>query len=291
MYRIFTDAAGDIDPVVVEKENIGMIPMRYMLDEKELITTGVDTIEEVHNYYEAQRSGKLTKTTQAAPQFYVDYFMPILEAGEDVLYIALSGGLSGTFASSVTAAEELRDMYPNRKVVCVDSYGATGSMGMLVECAAKNRAEGMSINDNAKWISDNCLKIQHWFMVDDLGYLRRGGRISAASAVMGSALSVKPVLTILKNGTLANIDKKRGFTAGANQLVEYYKNTTVGGDGERVYVIHADNMKAADYLTEKILEINPKADVVKHTLTPFIGAHTGPGMCAIIHFSNEERQK
>lgn len=214
----------------------------------------------------------------------MDIFTPVLEEGKDILYLSLSSGLSSTYQSSCLAASQLGEKFPGRKIVCVDSLAATGGMGLLLEAAALNREQGMTVSENGKWLEENRLKVCHWFMVEDLMYLKRGGRVSAATAVVGSALNIKPVLKIEEDGTLKNFAKARGTKRALNSLVEYYAVASDKEPGERVYILHADSRDNADYLEEKVKEINPKCSVAKMMLSPIIGAHTGPGMCAVVHF-------
>ena len=147
----------------------------------------------------------------------------------------------------------------------------------------------MSLDENGDWLEDNRLRLRHWFMVEDLGFLKRGGRISPATAVVGAALNIKPILRILPDGTLQSFARKRGPRAAMDQLVSFYRETGIHEPGERVSVVHADNPEAARYLTEQVLAVNPQAVVTQTLLTPIIGCHVGPGMCAIVNWSSGER--
>lgn len=287
-YHIFTDASADFQPEFAKKEQIHVIPMSCSLGDEELICSCAESNEEIKRYYDGQRDGKMTRTTQISPQKYIDAFLPFVKKGESILYLSLSGGLSSTHSSSLIAAKELSDDYPYAKVVCIDSRSATIGIGLLLECAAKNRADGMSIEENAAWLEENRLKVCHWFMVDDLMHLKRGGRISPTTAIVGSALNIKPILRIEADGTLASFAKKRGAKAAMSELVELYKQNTVGGKGERVLIVHSDNTEGADFLEQEIKKINPDCVITINMLTPIIGCHTGPGMCAIVHFSKPE---
>ena len=287
-YLIFTDASADFPREFAEKEQIHVIPMSCTLGDEELICSCTASDEEIKRYYDGQREGKATHTTQISPQKYIDAFTPFVQKGESILYLSLSGGLSSTYNSSLIAAKELSEEYPNAKVVCVDSRSATIGIGFLLECAAKNRADGMSIEENAAWLEENRLRVSHWFMVDDLMHLKRGGRISPTTAIVGSALNIKPILRIEADGTLASFSKKRGAKAALSELVELYKQSTVGGKGERVIIVHSDNTEGADFLEQEVKKINPDCVLTKSMLTPIIGCHTGPGMCAIVHFCKPE---
>lgn len=287
-YHIMTDASADMEKDFVSREDIKIIPMNYMLGDEERVSYATNSAEEMEEFYNGQRDGLVTKTSQINPQSYVEEFTKIAEKGEDILYLSLSGGLSSTYQSSIMAASEVMDLYPDVKIVCVDSRAATVGLAILVELAAKNRQSGMTIEENAKWLEENRLRIQHWFMVEDLMFLKRGGRISAATAMVGVALNIKPILKIEADGSLLNFEKKRGSHATINRIVDHYRETSTCEKGEHVFVTHADNVSAADYLEGEIKKFNPDAVVSKIYLTPIIGCHVGPGMCAIAHFGKPE---
>lgn len=286
-YIIYSDISADLPAEYAAENDIRFIPMSYTLGEEDRVCSCIEPEDILHRFYDGQRSGDLTHTTQISPYKYVEIFEPILASGKSVLYISLSSGLSNTYNSSLIAAGELNEKYEGVKVVCVDSLGATGGMGALLEMAVDNRKNGMSIDENAQWLEKNRLRIYHWFMVEDLMYLKRGGRIPATTAIVGSALSIKPLLKIDSDGTLSTFAKKRGAKAAMNELLELYKTRSVGGKGERVIVIHADDKEKAEYLKNGVLEHNPEADISVMMLSPIIGAHVGPGMCAIVHIAPE----
>lgn len=286
-YIIYSDISADLPAEYAAENDIRFIPMSYTLGEEDRVCSCIEPEDILHRFYDGQRSGDLTHTTQISPYKYVEIFEPILASGKSVLYISLSSGLSNTYNSSLIAAGELNEKYEGVKVVCVDSLGATGGMGALLEMAVDNRKNGMSIDENAQWLEKNRLRIYHWFMVEDLMYLKRGGRIPATTAIVGSALSIKPLLKIDSDGTLSTFAKKRGAKAAMNELLELYKTRSVGGKGERVIIIHADDKEKAEYLKNGVLEHNPEADISVMMLSPIIGAHVGPGMCAIVHIAPE----
>lgn len=290
-YIIYSDISADIPADYAVESGISFIPMSYTLGEEDRVCSCIEPEEILHRFYDGQRGGDLTHTTQISPYKYVEIFEPILEQGKSVLYISLSSGLSNTYNSSLIAANELNEKFENVKVVCVDSLGATGGMGALLELAVENRKRGMSIDENAQWLENNRLRIYHWFMVEDLMYLKRGGRIPATTAIVGSALSIKPLLKIDKDGTLSTFAKKRGAKAAMNELLNLYKTNSAGGKGERVIIIHADDKDKAEYLKNGVIEHNPEADISVLMLSPIIGAHVGPGMCAIVHIAPEGAER
>lgn len=283
-YVIFADISADIPASFAKEHDIRFIPMNYSIGEEDRLCVGIEEEAVLKRFYDGQRKGDLTRTSQISPQIYMDIFGPVLEKGQSILYLALSSGLSSTYNSSCLAAKELKERYPDTEVISVDSLAATGGMGILLEAAVWNRENGMSLQENGEWLVGNRKRVCHWFMVEDLMYLKRGGRVSAATAMVGTALNIRPLLKIENDGTLKNFAKARGTKNALKKLVEYYAGATDGGDGERVYILHADSGENADYLEEKVRKINPKCNISKMMLSPIIGAHTGPGMCAIVHF-------
>ena len=239
-YLIYTDASADIDPEFLKNENIHFVPMRYMVGDEERICEALEEEAFLKKFYDAQRQGKVTQTSQITPHTYVETFEPILKEGKSILYLSLSSGLTKTFDSVCMAANELAETYTNAKVVPVDSFCATGGMGLLLECAIRNQKNGMTIEENAKWLNENKGKMTLWFMVDDLMYLKRGGRIPATTAIIGSALNIKPILEVDAEGKLITIEKKHGPKMGLKALESKYKKQRDDSYGNRVYIVHGD---------------------------------------------------
>ena len=285
-YIIYSDLAADIAPEYARENGIRFIPMRYSLGGEDRLCSAMEPEEVLHRFYEGQRKGDLTQTSQIPPQVYVDAFTPVLEQGDSVLYLSLSSGLSNTYNSSRVAAQELNDRFGPGRVACVDSLGATGGMGLLLEWAVENRRAGMSLEENAAWLEKNRLRVCHLFMVEDLLYLKRGGRVSAATAVVGTALNIKPILRIQGDGTLKNFAKARGGKNAMLEMLRIYDRTS-DRDG-RVIILHADSPEKAAFLEGEIRSRDPKCRITVLMLSPIIGAHTGPGMCALVYSGARE---
>lgn len=283
-YVIYTDASADVDKSFFEKKGVGMVPMGYTLGEQEQICASLESEEMLKAFYDMQREGNVTHTSQIIPQKYIEIFEPVLREGKDVLYLALSSGLTKTVDSANLAKQELAETVPDAVFLPVDSLAGTAGMGLLLEKAVENMEKGMTLQENAAWLEENRLQVCHWFMVEDLMYLKRGGRIPATTAVLGTALNIKPILKIDEEGKLITIDKKRGEKMAVKNLFDRYMESRDSQFGERVYIVHADCPHRADMLEKKILEANPEAQITKMYLSPIIGAHTGPGMMALIHF-------
>lgn len=282
-YLIFSDVSLDIDRDFLKENDVRFVPMEYVLGEKTYHCSEPESDEMMHHYYDKLRNKIATHTSQIVPYHYTSVFAPLMKEGNDILYISLSGGLSNTYESALMAAAELREDYPNRKVEVIDSYGATGGMGILAELAVNNRTAGMSIEENAEWLREHAKNIYYWFKVEDLMYLKRGGRVSAATAVVGTALNIKPILTINGEGKLDTIDKKRGNKQALKGLIEYFERHYDGTISKLVYICCADCKDEAEKLKNALLEKYPDLQIRITMLSPIIGAHTGPDMLSLIH--------
>ncbi len=287
-YAIYMDASGDIDPVFAARNNIKIVPMNYTLGDEERLCSQMESPEVLHKYYELQRGGELTHTSQITPGKYISIFSKELEKKKGVLYISLSSGLTQTYNSACLAARELAEDYPDVPICPVDSLAATGGMGLLTEAAVRNREAGMSVEENAEALRSLAGRICHFFMVDDLMYLKRGGRIPATTALLGSALNIKPILIIDPAGKLTSVNKKRGIKTALKELALAYNThrdpALEKQYGSRVYIMHGDAEDLAVMEAGLVRQYNPDADIQIMGLSPVIGAHTGPGMVAVIFY-------
>lgn len=283
-YLIYIDASVDITEEFIKENDIRLIPMQYSLGETDYVCETIQSESFMHEFYEELRQGAISRTSQITPAYYEENFAEIIKEGKGILYISLSSGLSNTYSSSMVAIENLKDEYEDVQIETVDSLGATGGMGMLLMQAVRNRAAGMSLQENAAYLREHTLDICHWFMVEDLMYLKRGGRVSATTAIVGSALNVKPVLKITDEGKLETIAKQRGVAKTMKYLIQNYVEAK--DDSNDVIIMHADSPDKAEELKQKVLEVNPDAEIQILTLGPIIGAHTGPGLLAIVHWGN-----
>lgn len=279
-YLIVMDASADIDSKVFIEEDIRFIPMQYSLNEEMRESKGIESEELLKSFYDSQRSGELTKTTQITPYQYINFFSKLLNEGYSILYLSLSSGLSSTYQSAMLAASELNDEHKDEKVYVVDSLGATGGIGVLLELACKYRKEGKSIEENCALLNNAKLKLHHFFMVQDLMYLRRGGRVSGATAVVGTVLGIKPILKIDENGKLVSFTKRRGNKLALEELANLFKDNYDLNDSP-IYVVDGDAKELGDFLASEIKKLIPEAVVKRNMLSPIIGAHTGPGLVAV----------
>lgn len=283
-YIICMDASGDITKEKAGENGIEFVPMEYSLGEEMRTSQGCESEELLKKFYDGQRNGDMTKTSQISPFMYEEYFRQFLKNGKSVLYFCLSSGLSSTYQSSILAAENLKEEYPDVEVLPVDTLAATGGIGLLVEKAIENKKTGMDIHENFEAVKALVPHLCHFFMVQDLMYLKRGGRVSAATAIVGSALNIKPILKIDENGKLTTIDKKRGNKAAMSALFTYFKENYNPELGNTIYICDGDTPDLARSLEAKVQEAVPGIIVQRMMLSPIIGAHTGPGMLSMILF-------
>lgn len=286
LYEIYVDASIDIENSYIEENDIQFIPMKYMIDDKEYVMDRQQTEEELAHFYQCMKDGSITGTSQITPYTYEQVFREEAKKGHSVLYLCLSSGLSSTYQSSLTAAQAVMDDYPEVKIESVDTLGATGGVGLLLMQAIKGRNEGKTIEENAAYLREIAGKIGFWFMVEDLEYLKRGGRISATAAFAGNVLNLKPVLKINDEGKLINISKQRGIPRATKYLLECYEGAHDESISSDVIIAYAACRERAEKMRDEVLKINPGAKIQLCPMGPVIGSHTGPGFAAIIHFGN-----
>lgn len=219
-------------------------------------------------------------------QGFISAFKPALDSGFDVLYLAMSSGISGTYQSSCLAANELAADYPQRKIICLDTRCASVGQGFLVREAARMQAEGLSIDALAAWVMERRLSVCHWFTVDTFAYLRHGGRVSATAATVGGVLNIKPLLCIATDGTLKVIKKPRGSKQAMRAQLSFMEAQWQEAMGNCVVIGHADAPLDAIDLRDKVEERFPTAQIHIADIGAVIGAHVGPGMLALIYWGS-----
>ena len=217
-------------------------------------------------------------------QTFLDTFTPILESGRDILYLAFSSGLSGTYNGSVIAANDLMEKYPGSKVISVDTLAASVGEGLLVYAAAKKREEGLSLDELAQWVTDNRLHLCHWFTVDDLNHLKRGGRVSPAVAIIGTALGIKPVMHVDDEGHLIPVSKVRGRRKSLDALVEHMAETCDKPESQTIFIGHGDSKEDAEYVAKLVRQKFKVKNIILNYIGPVIGSHSGPGTIALFFF-------
>lgn len=284
-YMIMMDSSGDILEEVLEQGHLGVIPMMFDLNGESRVHNASDKWDS-REFYDKLREGGSGSTSQINPAVYTEQFEQILKEGKDVLYLSLSSGLTSTLQSACLAASNLQEEYPDRKISCVDSHAATGGLGLLTMLALRNQEKGMSLEENTAWLEENRNNICHWFTVDDLDFLKRGGRISPTIAWIGGKLKIKPVLRIDEDGKLAIMEKVRGAKAAMNCITGKFKSTAFEEEYPYVFVCHGDAEEQAEKAKAEILAAEPRAQVFVVPMSPIIGIHTGPGVQAVIYYGN-----
>ena len=280
MYWIVTDSGIDMPKAWIDQQNsFRVLSLSYLMDDVTYVSDGTD--ESIKRIYDSMRDGKMLKTSQVTPDMWENCFRELLSAGHDVLTITFSGGLSGTSAAAFMAADEVREDYPDRKLLVIDSLQASAGEGLMVRYALDNRAKGMSIEDNAAWVQQNVQNFIAWFTVDDLMHLHRGGRVSATSAIVGSLVRIKPIMRVDENGKLAVYEKCPGRKRSIRVLADKIIADIVNPEGQILHISHGDCFDEAQQLADLLKAALPIADVQISYVGSVIGAHTGPGVIAV----------
>lgn len=275
-YVIVTDATCDLPQQVVEQLGILVLPMEFHMGQDSYIhQTGWQTLTD-HQFFERLRQGECATTSQVSMQIYLDTFGQLLEQGKDILYLAFSSGLSGSYSTALVAKEELQELHPEGQIAIVDTLCASSGEGLLVWLAVQQQRNGATLEQAAQWVEQHKLEICHWFTVDDLAHLKRGGRISGMTAALGTMLNVKPILRVDDTGHLVSAGKARGRKKSIAELVQQTAQNIQSWEQAPVFVSHADSPEDADLLIEKLKEVGVK-DIILTDIGPIIGAHSGPG--------------
>lgn len=277
-FQIITDSCCDFPTPMYGQLGLSFVPLTVEFRGSTSDDRNDDTLKDM---YQGLRAGEVAKTSAVNPSRWSQAMEKALAAGKDVLVLAFSSGLSTTYQSAVIAAEELKDEYPDRKIQVIDTLCASMGQGLLVWYACKKRDEGLSLDEVAQWVLDNRLHLCHWFTVDDLMYLKRGGRISAATALVGTMLQIKPLLHVDDEGHLINMTKTRGRKAAIDAMVKKAQELGAGYDNSTMFISHGDCLTDAEYLSRQLKEKCGVKDVVISYVGAVIGSHSGPGTLAL----------
>ena len=278
-YVIVTDSSADLPASLVQELGVEVLPLSFTVQGKTYHNYPDDREMDPKVFYKMLRDGEMATTSAINVAEYTNMLEPLLQAGKDVLVLAFSSGLSTTYQSSVIAVNELSEQYPDRKIYTVDTLCASLGQGLLVWHAVQEQKKGKSIEEVRDWVEENKLHLCHWFTVDDLHFLKRGGRISAATAVVGTRLSIKPVLHVDDEGHLISMGKARGRGASLTALVDHMEQTVT--DVDTVFISHGDCLADAEKVAADVKKRFGTRDVVINNVGPVIGAHAGPGTVAL----------
>lgn len=285
-YVIFTDSACDIDEQKLKSWQVAYCSLSFTIAGEDKEYSNYDLAP--HDFYEKMRGGAVAKTSAINTDSFLSCFEPILKEGKDLLYLGFSSGLSATFNCARMAAEELKEKYPERKIITIDTLCASAGQGLLVYLAVLEKEKGGTIEQVAEYVQGLVPNMCHWFTVDDLVYLKRGGRISPTVALVGSVLGIKPILHMDEEGHLISRGKARGRKAAIAALADKYGELAKKNAPRKVFLCQADCMDDAQLLV-KMLGEKYKVDVdYIADIGPVIGAHAGPGTLAVF-FIGENR--
>ena len=279
-YKIITDTCCDFPAHMYEELNLGVVPLSVLYKGQYYNSYSEQWLKDM---FDGLRSGEKATTSAVNPEGWAAVIEPALAAGQDALILTFSSGLSGTCQSAVIAAGELAEKYPDRKIRVVDTLCASLGQGLLVWYACKKRDEGLSLDELTAWVEENKLHLCHWFTVDDLMYLKRGGRVSAATALVGTMLQIKPVLHVDNEGHLINVGKARGRKASIEALAKKMGETALPGANDTVFICHGDCQADADYLASLVKEKYGVKEVFIYYVGAVIGSHSGPGTLALFY--------
>lgn len=285
-YIIFTDTNADLPEEYLKENGLGVLALSVTIDD--VFYNGVDEMIEPKEFYAKMRAGIPAKTMQVNPDQAEKAFERWLEKGYDLVYIAFSSGLSGSYNSAVIAAQDLAPRYPEQKILIIDSLAASLGQGLLVSYAVEMKKQGKTIDEVAAWVEENKLHLCHLFTVDDLNHLYRGGRVSKTTAIVGTVLNIKPTLHVDDAGKLIPVGKVRGRKQSLNALVDMMAKQVGHYQNDVFFISHGDCIEDAEYVAKLVEE---RFHIKKHLINyvgPTIGAHSGPGTVALF-FLGEKR--
>ncbi len=289
-YEIITDSASNLTKDLLDRYNLHMISYHVTLDGEDYLCYDPerDYAEAGKHFYDRMREGAVVSTSLVNTAAFIDYFTPFLEDGKDIIFVGISSGLSGTVQAARIAADDLTEEYPDRRIIVIDSMGASLGEGLMVIGLSERRAEGMSIDEAAAWYEEHKMSMNHIFTVDDLKYLKKGGRISAAAAIVGSILSIKPVLLASNEGKIVSFCNARGRKKALKEIAEQTIKRIVAPEEQVISIAHCDAPEDAEYVASLVRTACPVKDVIIRYYDICTGTHVGPGTVAIF-FMGQDR--
>ena len=285
-FAVFTDACSNLPNHLLTELKIQVLPCRYLLDEIPGFYDGnIDSFDS-HEFYDKMRNGSVLKTSLLNTHLFMSHFRPALEAGQDLIYVGLSSGVSGTLQAARMAAEELSEEFPDRIIRVVDSLGASFGPGLLACRAADLRNEGKNAAEAADILDEEVMHLLQFFTVDDLNFLKRTGRVSGATAAIGTVLNIKPLLWGDTTGHIVALKKCRGRKKAIDEIVELYRTRAIHPETQRIAISHGDCPEEAALLAQRVCDICQPKELIIRPHEPFTGAHVGPGMLALYFFGD-----
>lgn len=284
-FQIFADAACDIPEATLKEWGVAMVDMTYRFTDEN--DERFNSKTDIPDFYNQMRAGRCSHTSAINMATFLDAFRPTLEAGRDLLYVAFSSGGSTTYEQSLAAVKLLKKEFPERTILSVDSLAFSGGLGLLVYLTAKKQQEGASIEETFRYVEETRLHVCHWFTVDDLVYLKRGGRISATTALVGAMLGIKPVLHVDDEGHLVSMSKARSRRRSLKALADKFADTAIDAANGPVFICHGDAAEDAALLRDMVREISGKDVELLSFIGPVIGSHSGPGTMALFFLGTQ----
>ena len=284
----FSDSCVDLPQSYCKQHNLRIIPLSYKIGDKEYPDDFGQSIS-YHDFYDRLRGGNMSSTSQITAYTFESIFRPILKQGDDVFYLAFSSALSGTYESAVHAADTLGKEFPDRKVYVWDSKAASMGQGLMAHYMVRMRDEGKSPEEILDWLKENTLKFAHWFTVNDLNHLRRGGRVTATAAFLGTMLNIKPVLHVDDLGRLIAVEKVKGRARSLKGLVDAVERTAINPAEQTMFISHGDNQADAELVMNMIKERFGTKDFLLHEIGPVIGSHAGPDTIALFFLAKSRK--
>ena len=283
-YVIITDSGSDLDVAWAQKLGIRVLDLTVIKDGEAPIA---DSKMDIKGFYSFLREKKMATTSAVNVEAFEEAMEEIIAEDKDILYLGFSSGLSSTYNAGRLAAEEMNEKYPDRKILAADTLCASLGQGLMVYLAVQMKNEGATIEEVKAWVEEKKLNLCHWFTVDDLMFLKRGGRVSATTAVVGTMLSIKPVMHVDNEGHLTKVGTARGRRASIDAMFDKMKATAIDPASQSVFICHGDCVEDANYLADKIKsELGVKEVYIGYT-GAVIGSHSGPGTLALFYLGTE----
>ena len=286
-FALFTDSSCDLPLHLAEEMELTVLPLTLHMDGSDYKNHLDERDITYPDFYAALPKAQSVKTSATNTQAFIEAMEPVLKTGQDILYIGFSSALSGTCNAGFQAAAELREKYPDRKICCVDSLCASMGEGLLVTLADQKRRTGASIEAVRDYVEETKLHVCHWFTVDDLNHLKKGGRVSTTAAFLGTMLNIKPILHVDNAGRLIPVDKQRGRKASVRRLADEMQRLAINPAEQKVYISHGGCEEDAKTLAGIIRERMGTTDITIGYVGPVIGAHSGPGTLALFFLGTE----
>lgn len=287
-FEIVTDSSSNLVEEMIDEFGLHILPLTFMVDGKEYQSYLKGRHTDLKQFYTMMREGKVITTSLPNLADSEALMRGLLEQGRDILYLGFSSGLSGTFEATELLIRDLASEFPERKLYAVDTLAASGGEGLLVWHAVQRARAGATIGEVRDWVEENKLHLAHWFTVDDLMFLFRGGRVSKTAAWAGTMLNIKPVMHVDDEGHLIPLEKVRGRKKSLNALVDHMEKSAVQPiDNQMVFITHGDCLEEAEYVADQVKERFGVKEVVINYVDPVIGAHSGPGTMALFFLADK----